>query len=358
MEVYIDDMLVKSLNAGDHLKYLQETFDILRKYNMKLNPEKCVFRVSSGKFLGFMVSQRGIEVKPDKINAIEDIPDQLSNVKEVQRLTGRLVSLSKFMSWSSKKCHCFFTLLKKKKNFEWTPECQQALRDLEKYLLSPPLLSKPKEGETLLVYLVVSEVTKIRIPKEITCDNGPQFIGAKITKFLEDLKIKRITSSPYHPSTNGQAESTNKMIIQNLKKRLEAAKGKWPEELPEVLWSHQKTAKSSTGETPFSLIYGAEALIPIEVGEPTLIYSQTNNESNEEAMLINLELLEEHRDLAHVRMAAEKQRMERYNNRRANFRYFKVGDLVLRKVTQSTWELNAGKLGPTCEGTYRISAIS
>lgn len=124
---------------------------------MKLNPEKCAFGVSSGKFLGFLVSQRGIEVNPDKIKAIEDIPDQLSNVKEFQRLTGRLAALSRFIFRSSKKCHRFFALLKKKNNFEWTPECQQVLRELKKYLSSPQLLSKPKEGETLLLYLVVSE---------------------------------------------------------------------------------------------------------------------------------------------------------------------------------------------------------
>nr|XP_033517491.1 uncharacterized protein LOC117281751 [Nicotiana tomentosiformis] len=133
---------------------------------------------------------------------------------------------------------------------------------------------------------------------------------AKITKFLEDLKIKRIISSPYHPSASGQAESTNKVIIQNLKKKLEAAKGKWPEELPGVLWPYLTTAKSSTGETSFSLVYGAEALILLEVGEPTLRYFQANKESNNEAMLINLDLLDERRNLAHIRMATQKQRME------------------------------------------------
>nr|XP_033511325.1 uncharacterized protein Mb2253c-like [Nicotiana tomentosiformis] len=88
MEVYIYDMLVKSLNASDNLEHLQETFDILRNYNMKLNPEKCAFEVGSDKFLGFLVSQRGIEVNPNKIKVIEDIPDYLTDVKEVQRLTG------------------------------------------------------------------------------------------------------------------------------------------------------------------------------------------------------------------------------------------------------------------------------
>ena len=87
VEVYVDDMLVKSQDEKIHLDDLQETFDTLRQYNMRLNPDKCAFRVSSGKFLGFMVSHRGIEVNPDKIQEILDMkPPQ--NVKEVQSLIG------------------------------------------------------------------------------------------------------------------------------------------------------------------------------------------------------------------------------------------------------------------------------
>nr|XP_009616293.1 uncharacterized protein LOC104108861 [Nicotiana tomentosiformis]XP_016513227.1 PREDICTED: uncharacterized protein LOC107830239 [Nicotiana tabacum] len=214
------------------------------------------------------------------------------------------------------------------------------------------------EEREVVNFLWENIICRFGIPKEIACDNKPQFIGAKVTKFFEDLKIKRITSSLYHPSANGQADSTNKTIVQNLKKRLEATKGRWPEELPGVLWAYRTTVKSSTGETLFSLVYGAEYLIPVEVGEPTLRYSHTNEESNSEAMLINLELLEGRRDLAHVRMTAQKQRMERYYNQRTNLRYFKVGDLVLRKVTQNTRELNADKLAFTWEGPYPISAIT
>ncbi|XP_070048808.1 uncharacterized protein LOC142173727 [Nicotiana tabacum] len=101
-----------------------------------------------------------------------------------------------------------------------------------------------------------------------------------------------------------------------------------------------------------------EALIPVEVGEPTLRYFQADEESNSEAMLINLELLEGRRELAHVRLATQKQRMEQYYNQRTNLHYFKVGELVLRKVTQNTRELNAGKLGSIWEGPYRISTIT
>jgi len=146
--------------------------------------------------------------------------------------------------------------------------------------------------------------------------------------------------------------------VQNLKKRLEAAKGRWPEELAGVLWAYRIIVKSSTGETLFYVVYGAEALIPVEMEEPTLRYSQANEESNSEAMLINLELLEERRDLAHVRMEAQKQKMERCYSQTTNLRYSKVGNLVLRKVTENTRELNADKLASTWEGPYRVSAIT
>nr|XP_009786414.1 PREDICTED: uncharacterized protein LOC104234539 [Nicotiana sylvestris] len=216
-----------------------------------------------------------------------------------------------------------------------------------------------KIGEHEVVdFLWENMICKFGIPKEIACENEPQFIGAKIKKFLEDLKIRRITSSPYHLSANGQAESTNKVIILNLKKILEAAKGKWFEELPSVLWAYRTMAKPSTGETPFSLVYELEALIPVEVGEPTLRYFRANKKANNKSMLINLELFDERRDLAHKRIATQKHRIERHYNRRANFRYFEVADLVLRKVTQNTRELSARKLGPTWQGPYRVSVVT
>ncbi|XP_019239705.1 PREDICTED: endogenous retrovirus group K member 18 Pol protein-like [Nicotiana attenuata] len=205
----------------------------------------------------------------------------------------------------------------------------------------------PKISEREVVdFLWDRIICRFGIPKEIACDNGPQFIGSKVTKFLEDLKIKRITSSPYHLCANGQVESTNKTIIQHLKKRLEAAKGKWLDELPEVQWAYRKKEKSSTGETPFSLVYDAEALIPVEVGETTLRFSRENKEANNKVLLMKMDLLDERRDLAYVRMVAQKQRMERYYDRMANLRYFKVRDLALRNVTQSTREINVGKEGP------------
>ena len=105
---------------------------------MKLNPSKCAFEVLSGKFLGFMVSQRGIEANPDKIQAILDM-EPLKNIKEVQSLIGRVAALNKFVSKATDKCLPFFKVLRKA--FEWTDECQKAFQDLKDYLTIAPLLS-------------------------------------------------------------------------------------------------------------------------------------------------------------------------------------------------------------------------
>ena len=138
VQVYVDDMLVKSRREDDHLEDLKETFDTLRSYNMKLNPSKCAFGVTAGKFLGVMVSQRGIEANPDKIRAIIEMAPP-RNVKEVQSLNGKVAALNKFVSRATDKCLPFCRTLKK--SFEWTTECQQVFEDLKAYLSSPLLLS-------------------------------------------------------------------------------------------------------------------------------------------------------------------------------------------------------------------------
>ena len=153
VEVYVDDMLVKSLDEERHMDSLQETFDTLRRHQIKLNPNKCAFGVSSGKFLGFMVSQRRIEANPDKIQAILDM-EPPKNIKEVQSLTGRVAALNRFVFKATDKCLPFFKILKKA--FEWTDECQKAFQDLKVYLTTALLLSPSILGEELYLYLAVS----------------------------------------------------------------------------------------------------------------------------------------------------------------------------------------------------------
>ena len=142
------------------MKDLEETFGTLRSYNMKLNPSKCTFGVTTGKFLGFMVSQRGIEANPDKIRAIVEIPPPPpppKNMKEVQSLNGKIAALNRFILRATDNCLPFFRMLKK--SFEWTTKCQQAFEKLKTYLSSPPLLSPSQSKEELFLYLAVSSAT-------------------------------------------------------------------------------------------------------------------------------------------------------------------------------------------------------
>ncbi|KAI3732605.1 hypothetical protein L1987_63811 [Smallanthus sonchifolius] len=112
-------------------------------------------------------------------------------------------------------------------------------------------------------------LTRFEIPEEIICDNGSQLIGKRTTNFCAIWGIKMITSTPIHPQANGQAKSSNKIIINNLKKRLGAKKGKWAEELSFALCVDRTTSKNATGQTPFSLVFGTESMIPTEMVIPT-----------------------------------------------------------------------------------------
>ncbi|XP_074374091.1 uncharacterized protein LOC141714471 [Apium graveolens] len=157
MEAYMDDMIVKSL-FRDHAEDLKECFKTLRKNNTRITPNKCTFRVSSGKFLRYMVSARGIEANPEKIEAVINM-EPPKCIRDIQKLTGRLAALRRFISRSVEKALPFFAVLKGSKNFEWGPECQKAFEEVKEYLTKAPLLMRPDSKETLQLYLAVSDRT-------------------------------------------------------------------------------------------------------------------------------------------------------------------------------------------------------
>ncbi|KAL2253359.1 UNVERIFIED_CONTAM: Retrovirus-related Pol polyprotein from transposon opus [Sesamum indicum] len=187
MEVYVDDMLVKSKRSQDHLTDLAQAFAIMRSYGMKLNPDKCTFGVGGGKFLGYMVSERGIEANPEKIRAIMDLRSP-ATIKDVQKLTGKITSLGRFISRSADKSLPFFRILRKPKNFEWNEECEKALHELKKYLTTPPLLANPKEHEELFLYLGVSEhaVSSVLVREE----GGQQNPIYYVSKMLQGAELR------------------------------------------------------------------------------------------------------------------------------------------------------------------------
>ena len=113
-------------------------------------------------------------------------------------------------------------------------------------------------------------VCRFGIPKSIVSDNGPRFDSRVYRDFYQELKIRNLYSTPRYPQSNGQAEASNKALLNALKKRLDSAKGKLVEELPGVLWAYKTTARKPTGVSPFVLTYGMEAVIPTEIGLPTV----------------------------------------------------------------------------------------
>ena len=155
IEVYIDDMVVKSKVVSKHVRNLGDIFEILRRHKLRLNLSKCSFGVGSGKFLGYMITHRGIEVNPDQIRTVNCLqPSQ--NPKEFQKLTGIVVALNRFISRSIDRCRPFFLLMNKWKKFEWTEECALAFQQLREYLTRPPIMSSPEVDEVLFAYIAVA----------------------------------------------------------------------------------------------------------------------------------------------------------------------------------------------------------
>uniref|UniRef100_A0A2N9GP06 Uncharacterized protein n=1 Tax=Fagus sylvatica TaxID=28930 RepID=A0A2N9GP06_FAGSY len=201
-------------------------------------------------------------------------------------------------------------------------------------------------------------VTRFGIPRVVISDNGTQFEGKVFKGFCSELGIKNFFSTPGYPQANGQAEVSNKVILDGIKKRLEEAKGKWVEELPSVLWTHRTTHRRSTGETPFALAYGVEAVIPLEVGLPTTRTTEFDAEQNEDNLRKDLNLVEERRDMAAIRLTSYQRQMKRGYDKNIRPRSFYVNDLVLRKVVANTRNPNDGKLGPNWEGPYKELSTS
>ena len=136
-------------------------------------------------------------------------------------------------------------------------------------------------------------VTQFGVPNVLISDNSLQFDSRAFRKYCSNLGIKNKYSTPAYPQGNEQAEAINKVIVNGLKKRLDDAKGRWVEELPHVLWTYKTTPRKSTRETPFSMTYGAEAVILLESGFPTMRSSAFTSNGNNELLKRNLDQIGE-----------------------------------------------------------------
>ncbi|XP_071907810.1 uncharacterized protein [Coffea arabica] len=196
-------------------------------------------------------------------------------------------------------------------------------------------------------------VCRFGIPHVLVSDNGRQFADSALQGWCSELGIRQHFTSVGHPQANGQVENVNRTILHGLKTRIELARTGWLDELPTILWAYRTTPRTATQETPFALTYGAEAVIPAEIGVPSCRVQNFIAQDNEEELRLNLDLLEVRREEAAIRMAKYKGQIARHYNARVRPLFFKPGDLVLRRNSVSRLQ-GTGKLDPNWEGPYVV----
>jgi hypothetical protein len=147
---YVEDIVIKSVQRKDHISDLAETFANMRAANLKMNPEKCVFSIHKGKVLGCLVSTKGIVANPDKIKALVEMQDPVS-VKDVQKLSGRVPALNRFIPRAAERSLPFFQVLRSGKNFQWSEPQKRAFHELKDYLSTMTKLCPPEPKSPLLL---------------------------------------------------------------------------------------------------------------------------------------------------------------------------------------------------------------
>ncbi|GJY87233.1 reverse transcriptase domain-containing protein [Tanacetum coccineum] len=161
LEVYVDDLVIKSRTEEEIVRDIEETFKTLREINMKLNPKKCTFGIEEGMFLGYKVSTSGLKVCPDKVDAVLSLSSPKC-LKDVQNLNGKLASLNRFLAKLVEKSLPFFKTLKKctkKSDFHWTTEAEEAFKQMKRLIVELPMLVAPMEKKELIVYLAAAKET-------------------------------------------------------------------------------------------------------------------------------------------------------------------------------------------------------
>ncbi|XP_072094204.1 uncharacterized protein [Arachis hypogaea] len=209
-------------------------------------------------------------------------------------------------------------------------------------------------SQQMISFVWKNIICRFGIPQYITTDNGRQFADQKFQTFLQNFKIKQHFSSVEHPQTNGLAEAANKVILHALKKKLDATKGLWAELIPEVLWGYNTTPQTSTKETPFRLVYGSEAMIPVEISQKSI---RTQINSQDEARRSELDTIEEVRHIAALKQRAAQHAIARHYNKSVRSRSFVRGDLVLRKTETARKPPTHGKLAANWDGPYRVTEV-
>nr|GEZ99832.1 reverse transcriptase domain-containing protein [Tanacetum cinerariifolium] len=287
IEVYVDDLVVKSYTEAEKLRDVDETFRTLRKINMKLNPKKCTFRVAEGVFLGYVVTPDGIKPCSNKTATVLQLSSPRTIKEEGRKkalLQGSTVRINGGNSLQAVVPHAVVKMF-------WTAPGGGID-------IAGPLPEGPGKVEFLIVAMdyftkwieakAVATITGRQVKKfvwdnimcrfgllgEIVSDNGKQFSNNPFKYWCDKLNITQRFAPVKHPQFNGHGERATKSLGEGIKARLDEGNKNWGKELPHVLWAHRTMIKSSHGDTPFSLTYGTEAFIPTEIGMLRIVPQQ------------------------------------------------------------------------------------
>lgn len=192
------------------------------------------------------------------------------------------------------------------------------------------------------------------LPRIVITDNGRQFIDKKLRAFYQGLGLRHVTSSVEHPQTNDQAEATNKIIVAELKRKLSDNKWAWVDELPKILWAYRCTPHDTTDETSFNLTYGTNAILPVEIGEPSLRRQVEDLQMNDNELRIELDTLDEKRHREVLQAEACRRMVERKYNMQVRPRNFQEGDLVWRKTGDARKVVSHGKLAAKWDRPFKV----
>jgi hypothetical protein len=199
------------------------------------------------------------------------------------------------------------------------------------------------------------------VPQTLTTHQGPSFMSHQFREFMKSMKIKLLNSSPYYVQANGQAEATNKVLIKIIKKRIKDNTRRWHEKLSKALWAHKTLRHGATKVTPFELIYGQEAVLPIKVSLQNLrITGQDYLSAKEytELMMDKVDEAPESRLKALEEIEKEKVKIAKAYNKRVVEKSFQVGDLVWKTILPLRTQIyKFGKWSPSWEGPFRVIQV-
>ncbi|XP_072080968.1 uncharacterized protein [Arachis hypogaea] len=436
IEVYVDDMVAKTKFGNNHLNDLAEIFAQLRKYNMQLNSEKCTFGVQSGKFLGFMLTNREREKKQYPIyftsKTLQNAELRYPSIEKlalalfladfiaeflVPSTTEDYIEWSLYVDGSSNPQGCGTSIIlddshgnviEHSLNFLFKASNNQSeyealiaglrlaadlnITELKVYcdslLIVQQHIPRESNGRADILSKLAStqpngsslyqstlfkpsiELTQIlSVTQEadyedslvhylnVFAEQKPSLHLLRRMKGFVDLKIKQHFSLVEHPQTNGLREAANKAILHALRKKLDDAKGLWAELIPKIIWGYNTTIHSTTKETPFRLVYGSDAMIPVEISQSSLRTEMADHTTKDIARQSKLDLVEEVRSSTAIKHLAMQQHIARRYNKRLHPRSFQVNDLVLRKTEQARRPSTHGKLAANWEGPYRVTEV-